>query len=331
MATNVARLIAVEDLFFEDNVRSPECQAIPQMVESYRRNRFKVNHPLVVSEKTVEDGVKYLVLCGNRRGIALQWLRDNDADAYVLALPGGKVPAIVHKGLTEEEETLLRIDHSADEDRVPLDEWSLYLAIKQLAQVGIDTQERIAEKLGLFYAKGKKKGQPNRSYVQPRLNLARLPGKVEAAMRQYTLDKDNTPMRWDKLAGLWKVYNSEFVEHPNGDGPLFAAAWQEVITPVTREERDTRAKALTPADAVKRAQIASSQNLAKVLLVATGQGDCNITDLDKAMVEGETAVLTLKLIADYLGDEDYVALIDAARDTAVSEHLAVQETAEVPA
>ncbi|KKL05749.1 hypothetical protein LCGC14_2602940, partial [marine sediment metagenome] len=165
MATNVARMIHVDHLYFEGNVRSPECEAIPAMVESYRRNGFKVNHPLVVSEKqSKEVGViTYLVLCGNRRGIGLQWLRDNDKAAYALALPTCKVPAIVHKGLTEEEETLLRIDHSIDEDRVQLDEWSVYLAVKQLAQVGIDTQEQIAEKLGLFYTKGKKKGQPNRS------------------------------------------------------------------------------------------------------------------------------------------------------------------------
>ncbi|KKK96929.1 hypothetical protein LCGC14_2657830, partial [marine sediment metagenome] len=192
MATNVPRLIAVEDLVFADNVRSPECQAIPAMVESYRRNGFKANHPLVVSEKP--EG-KQLVLCGNRRGLGLQWLQANDKEAYRLALPSGKVPCLVHKSLTEEEETLLRIDHSADEDRVPLDVWSIYLAIKQLARVGIDTQERIAEKLGIFYTKGKKKGQPNRSFVQVRLNLARLPQKVEDAMRQYELDKDNTALR----------------------------------------------------------------------------------------------------------------------------------------
>ena len=76
---NVARMIPVDSLIFADNVRSPECTAIPQMVESYRRNGFKVNHPLVVSEKL--DG-NFLVLCGNRRGIALHWLRDNDDSVY---------------------------------------------------------------------------------------------------------------------------------------------------------------------------------------------------------------------------------------------------------
>ncbi len=325
MATNVARMISVDELIFADNVRSAECQAIPAMVESYRRNGFKVNHPLVVSEKKPVDGLTvYLVLCGNRRGIGLLWLRDNDKGAYGLALPTGKVPAIVHKGLTKEEETLLRIDHSMDEDRVPLDEWSVYMAVKQLAKVGIDTQERIAEKLGIFYTKGKKKGQPNRSFVQPRLNLARLPSKVEEAMRQYTLDRDNTAIRWSHVAGLYKAYNSEFVEYPNGDGPLFTAAWSEAITPLVAAddaEESTSKKELTPADAVKRAQVASSQGLQQALLVLTGQSEVSITDLDRAMAEGETAVLTVKLIADYLGPDEYATLIDCARAAAVEEAL----------
>lgn len=332
MATNVAKLISVDDLIFAGNVRSPECQAIPAMVESYRRNGFKVNHPLVVSEKqSCEEGgggLVYLVLCGNRRGIGLQWLRDNDKEAYSAALSTGKVPAIVHKGLTKEEETLLRIDHSADEDRVPLDEWSIYLAVKQLAQVGIDTQERIAEKLGLFYTKGKKKGQPNRSYVQPRLNLARMPDKVEDAMRQYTLDKDNTAIRWSHIAVLYKAYNTEFVEHPDGDGPLFTAEWEKAITPPTAvdsEEASNGKKELTPADAVKRAQVANSQGLQQALLVLTGQSDTSISDIDKAMVEGETAVLTVKLIADYLGPDDYATLIDAAREAAVADDFTLEE------
>jgi len=313
-------MISVDDLIFAGNVRSPECTAIPAMVESYRRNGFKVNHPLVVSEKS--EG-KYLVLCGNRRGLGLQWLQANDKEAYASALPTGKVPAIVHKGLTEEEETLLRIDHSADEDRVPLDEWSIYLAIKQLAQVGIDTQERIAEKLGIFYTKGKKKGQPNRSYVQPRLNLARLPGKVEDEMRQYAIDKDNTAIRWSHLAKLYQAYNTEYVEYPNGDGPLFTAEWNKAITPPAPAEAgptDSK-KELTPADAVKRAQVASSQGLQQALLCLTGQSDAVITDIDRAMAEGETAVLTVKLIADYLGSDEYAILIDASREAAVKADL----------
>lgn len=325
MATNVARMISVDDLLFADNVRSPECTAIPAMVESYRRNGFKVNHPLVVSEKA--DG-KHLVLCGNRRGLGLQWLQDNDKEGYHAALPTGKVPAIVHKGLTEEEETLLRIDHSTDEDRVPLDEWSVYLAIKQFSKIGIDTQERIAEKLGLFYTKGKQKGQPNRSYVQVRLNLARLPQFVEDEMRRYTLDKDNTAIRWSHVAVLYRDYNTEFVEYPSGNGPLFKAEWQKAITPpaVAADEPTNGKKELTPADAVKRAQVASSQGLQQALLCLTGQSDVQITDIDRAMAEGETAVLTVKLIADYLGTEDYAILIDCARDHAVKAMANVDTT-----
>ncbi len=322
MATNVARMIPVDSLVFADNVRSPECTAIPQMVESYRRNGYKVNHPLVVSEKT--DGT-YLVLCGNRRGMALHWLRDNDNGAYRAACPADcKIPAIVHKGLTQEEETLLRIDHSTDEDRVPLDEWSIYLAIKQLALVGIDTQERIADKLGLYYTKGKNKGQPNRSYVQPRLNLVRLPSFVEETMREYTIDKDRTPLRWSHIAGLYKAYNAEFVDYPESDGPEFKEAWEKAITPLESKEKkgNDGKKELTPADAIKRAQVASSCGLARALLVVTGQSDDNISDIDREIVEGETAIVTLASIKDYLGEEDYTQLVVSAREQATMQQEA---------
>lgn len=320
---NVARMIDVDRLYFSDNVRSPECMAIPGMVESFRRHGFKVNHPLVVSEKPGKskgDPPMYLVLVGNRRGQALHWLRKEEEKTYQQILPTGKVPAIVHKGLTREEEVDLRIDHSVDEDRVPLDEWSIFLAIKQLVGTGADTQDRIATKLGLFKTTGKGKGQPRREYVQVRVNLVRLPSFVQDEIRKLTLDKDSTLIRWNHIPRLYKVYNAEYTTCPGGaagKGPEFTALWKELTTPPEpTAEGETEGpgipKELSPADAIKRSQAATSKGLKQALLVVTRQSKKDLGEIDAHLVAAESALLILHDIQAYLGDEEYGKLKDAA-------------------
>lgn len=333
MAVNCTRLIGVDRLTFADNVRTPECMQLPGMVESLRRHGFKYNHPLIVSEKRDGDGLRYLVLVGNRRGLGLHWLRENDLPAYQEALPGGRVPAIVHKNLTKEEEIELRIDHSPDEDRVPLDEWSTFCAIKQLVQAQMDTQERIAIKLGLFKTKGKEKGQPNRQYVQPRVNLARLPGFVQEEYRKLSIDKDDTPVRWPHVAKLYKAYNAEYIQHPHGDGPRFQEVWKEVMTPSQSKDSKTDGKVgdpkeLTPADAVKRSQGAQSEGLKQALLVVTRQSGDNLADIDNTILAGETALRTLGMIRAYLGNEDYGKLLTSARAHQKEREQAEKQEAE---
>jgi len=310
-------MIPASDLIFGGNVRTPECQAIPAMVESFRRHGFKANHPLVVSEKQTEDGAKYLVLCGNRRGLALQWLAENEDETLTRTLNGGKLPAVVHKGLTKEEEVDLRIDHSSDEDRVPLDEWSLFVAIKQLVQAGFDTQERIAHKLGLFKTTGKKAGEPRREFVQVRVNLARLPEFVQAEFRKLTLDKDSTPVRWNHVAQLYKVYHEEYTSGGmDGQGDGFQKIWGEIMTPpeVTDTPTDsaTGPKELSPAEAVKRSQSASSAGLKEALLTLTRQGSADLSEIDAQIVRGESALLILSDCEEYLGAKDYVELVASA-------------------
>ncbi len=152
MANKCARLIEVDKLYFAENVRTPECLQLPAMCESLRRHGFKTNHPLVVSEKKIDGETRYHVLVGNRRGLALVFLRDNEPEAYRQALDDAKVPAIVHRGLTEEEEVEHRIDHSFDEDRVPLGVLRLHFA----DDPGIRNHENIASslfgKLGAYLA-----------------------------------------------------------------------------------------------------------------------------------------------------------------------------------
>jgi len=304
-------------LIFGGNVRTPECLQIPAMVESFRRHGFKSNHPLVVSEKQTEDGARYLVLCGNRRGLALQWLAENEAETLTRTLNGGKVPAVVHKGLTVEEEVDFRIDHSSDEDRVPLDEWSLFVAIQQLVSAGFDTQERIAHKLGLFKTTGKKAGEPRREFVQVRVNLARLPEFVQAEFRKLTLDKDTTPVRWNHVARLYKVYHEEYTSGGmDGKGAGFQKVWQEIMTPPEVEDTPTDSapgpKELSPAEAVKRSQSASSRGMKEALLALTRQGPADLSEIDAQIVRGESALLILSDVEEYLGSKDYAELVASA-------------------
>jgi len=314
---NCTTYVSVDSLCFADNVRSTQCERIPEMVASYRRaGCFKSNHPLVIS--TQENG-DLLVLNGNRRGLGLQWLRDNDAAEYKRICSTGKVPAVVHKNLTIEEEIDLRIDHSTDEDRVPLDEWSIFLAIKQLVSIGSDSQEEIARKLGLFKSKGKEAGKPNRQYVQPRVNLARLPGFVQAQYLTLCYDRDKTAVRWSHLANLRKVYTAEFVSFPDGDGPKFTELWNKCLTPTPQKVKDADAsKALTPTAALQRSQAAGSKGLRDALLAITDQGAGDITVIDSKILAGELAVETLAHIKLYLGDDDYAELIGASQGQPVA-------------
>ena len=308
MGTSCTRLIDVDKLHFADNIRTPECLQLPAMIESLLRHGFKTNHPLVVSEKQIDGNTVYHVLVGNRRGLALCLLRGDNPDEYRRVLPTGKVPAVVHKGLTVEEEVEHRIDHSADEDRVPLDDCSIFLAIQQLVRVGLDTQETIARKLGLFKLRGKEKGQPNRSYVQVRINLARLPGFVQAEFKiLFREGKDSTNVRLSDISGLYTLHTQEYPNYPESDGPLFTMAWELAKTPREQKADDsgTEAKELSPVEAVKRSQAAQSRGLKSAFLIVTKQSDENLAALDAVIVDGERALVTLQAIDKYLCSADY--------------------------
>jgi len=326
---SVTKLVDFESLFRADNVRTDACTRLPDIVASLKLNGFKPNHPLVLSAKP--DG-RYLVLCGNRRTQGLEFLRDNEPENFKAALApsGGKVPAVIHTGLTAEEEIVLRIDHGPSEDRVPLDEWSQFLAIKQLlrAYPG-DSQAKIAEKLGIVNTKGKKRGEPNRSFVQGRVNLARLPEFVQEEYRKLcVIGADATPVRWTDVKGLYASYNKEFAHFPDGDGPEFRTAWDKVLHPAPEEpstdDDSPKPESLSPDAAKARAQNSGSRLIKRVLLSATGQGG-DWAVIDAQILKAETDSEILGMIAELLGVDEFANLVNRARDNRVAIEAAQAE------
>lgn len=312
-------------LYRADNVRTAATERIPEMVASILRNGFKQNHPLVLSRKA--DG-RALVLCGNRRTMALEFIAQNHPDKLAEILPNGMVPAVVYDNLTQEQEALIRIDHGSDEDRVPLDEVGEFYAVRQLVKAGYNSEADIAEKLGKFHASGKNAGQPNRSWVQPRVALAQLPAYVQAEFVKLWAEGNNaTAVRVSMiLRPLYKVFNEEYRNFPDGNGPQFQAVWAECLG----KAHTVRAPKITisPATALERSKHVGSRNLREALKLVAGEAADGITlaDIDAACVVSEAAAATLAEIADYLGEADYAELISASRA-----HAAAKIAASIPA
>lgn len=325
---SVTKLIDFSTLVLADNVRTEQCERIPDMVASLKLNGFKVNHPIVVSAKA--DGTN-LVLCGNRRTKGLMHLAEHEPDAFKAALSGGKVPCVVYTGLSVEEEIILRIDHGPQEDRVPLDEWSEFLAIKQLLRAFPgESQSKIAEKLGIINKKGKNAGQPNRPYVQVRVNLARLPGFVQDEFKKLcTAGKDATPVRWSDIKDLYTAFNAEFAAHPDGDGLQLRTAWEKIMNPAPKEtpaDDGKKPAALSPDQAKARAQGSASKILKRVYLAATNQGG-DIVQIDGTLLEYETSHELLTMVREYLGPDGYADLINRAREYRVAAETLLAEQA----
>ena len=327
-APSVTKLIDIDALFLADNVRTEACERIPDMVASLKLNGFKVNHPIVVSAKP--DG-RFGVLCGNRRTKGVFHLRDNDPATFRAIFPNGKIPAVVYTGLSVEEEIILRIDHGPQEDRVPLDEWSEFLAIKQLlrAYPG-ESQAKIAEKLGIINRKGKNAGQPNRPYVQVRVNLARLPGFVQDEFQKLCVaGKDATPVRWSDVKDLYTAFNAEFATYPEGDGPQLRTAWEKIMHPAPKPEATEDGKkpaALSPDGAKARAQAAASKLIKRVLLAVTNQGG-DLVEVDAKILQAETDAEILGMVREYLGPYEFGSLVNRAREHRVAVETALAEQA----
>lgn len=305
----------------DGNVREAWNYHIPEMVDSIRKRGFLANHPLTVNRR--KDGTT-VVLCGNRRATALQVIRDASEEEFMRILPKGKVPCVVFSGLTAEEEIIIRNDHAEDIDRIKLGDWGLFLAVKQLLRLDM-TQAECAAHLGLF----NKDGSPNRSVIQQRANLARLPVFMQAEYEKLCKDgKDSTAVRWGDVSKLYKAFAAEYRNFPDGDGPELRKVWDGIVNPPAKSDSSEQpAKALSPTKAVDLGGSLSSSNLKKALLAATQQGPFTLVELDATMVAAETALNDLNAIAAYLGDEGFADLMEKARSFAAA--ASAEETVPV--
>lgn len=108
-------------------------------------------------------------------------------------------------------------------------EWAMFLAVKHLVLSGTTLLMDIAEELGLYGSDG----YADRVYVQPRVNLARLPGFVQAEYYKLCCEgADATPVRWRDTSRLYYLYSREYAEYPDGNGPEFQEAWDRVMHPI---------------------------------------------------------------------------------------------------
>lgn len=327
------KTVSLDLLYLENNVRTKQTEQIPSMVASIKRHGFKQNHPIVVSAKA--DG-RFLVLCGNRRTKAVLFLRDNEPETFARLFPKGLIPAIIHDKLTDVEEVLLRVDHGTDEDRVGLDEWGEYLAVQQLVQVGYETQAGIAAKLGKYKLNTKTGLQePRRSWVQPRVTLAKLPKFVQKEMRAYCDDSSASNLRWSDIPKLYKTYNEELADHPHGDGPALREAFDKILAGADSNGENGSASPLTVAQMAERAKSCNSKGLREALLSSAGKVTITLQEVDERILRSEAAEDVLSDIAAYLGDVEFGALVEKARQARIAAESASAdspaETAEAVA
>lgn len=324
-------MLDIDALGLEGNVRTPQTELIPQMVESIKANGFKTNHPLVVSQR--DDG-RQIVLCGNRRTKAVFWIRDNAPEDFARIFPKGKIPAVVHKGLNAEQETLIRIDHGSSEDRVRLDDLGEFLAVKQLVAVGHDTQGAIALKLDK-YKKGPD-GQPipDRSWAQTRVNLAKLPKAIQDEFAKlWTAGKDSTPFRvGDINKVLMPAYNADLkAGFAHGDGPEFGKAVDSIRA--AADESTGAPKAGNSAMSAKQMESASTGCNSKLgkelLLLAAGklQGGKTLADIDNAILEAETGLDTVRVLERHHGAKEFRTMVRQARSEAAAVEAPAPEAA----
>ena len=190
--------VLIDSCFVQDNPR--ENHNIEPIIASMLRHGYMIKEPIVV----VEQDDKYLVVCGNRRFLAVCWIRDNDPEAYAVIFPKGTIPAIVHKKCSAQEIALLRIDFDATAERQPLTAWEEFLAVRILVKAGYLTETGIAAKMGKYVD-----DQPARSWAQTRVRLARLPVDIQEMFRTVFLKTKENTLRIGDIQKLASEYRDK--------------------------------------------------------------------------------------------------------------------------
>ncbi len=304
--SKTVKRIVFDDLVFDGNPRTKKGMKLEQMIASFVTHGYQPDSTILVEEK--QDG-QFLVLRGNRRSLAALELQKQDQETFDRIFSDGKIPAFVAKGISDQERILLRIDHSTELDREPLDDEGLFNAVCQLLRASLNQRE-IAAHLNLF-TKNNKTGdlEPNRSLVQRRAELAKLPGFVQDEYRiLMRKGKDVTAVRWSMIPGLYKMYSKTSVEYPDGNME-FNEKWELCKTFKDDLPEGSVSVKLTPKKAKDFSELAQSKGVRDILLSVTGQIPTTFENVDLAILAGEQATATLVSIQDHLGKDAYNDLI----------------------
>lgn len=253
-----------------NNPRTKENYDLPGMVGSYRTHGYWADRPIMLHRG---PSGRFQVLRGHRRYYGALALKEADPVAYTVVFPTNTVPALVYEGLNSSERTILMMDHTVDGDRLALDEWSQVIAIAELIAAEHGTESEIAAHLGMFLTDPTTGARvPNRSLVQPRVQLVKMPLYIREAMeKRCRLNEGN--IRWSHIPKLHKVWKAEFPSYPLGDGPLLKAEFEKLTAP-----KDDTAKSaiqqVTQARAATLISAAQSQT-GKELVAASIKNDGN--------------------------------------------------------
>ena len=287
--------LPIEVCCVRDNPR--EDHNIEPIVNSMLRHGYLLNQPIVV----VEDGEQFLVVRGNRRYLAVCWIREHDPETFAQLFPKGTIPAIVHKKCSAQETALLRMDFDSSAERAPLNAWEMFLAVRCLVKAGYLTETGIAEKLGMFVD-----DQPARSWAQTRVRLARLPVDIQNMFRTCFLKTKENTLRIGDIAALAKMYRAK------PDSSQFAELVQERANRKSKDATDPAVKikfALTPKDVRDRMNSFDSEIMRRFLSAMISDVD-DLTTIDADLCGMATRLKLLDVI-----EASYPEIAEAVRDT----------------
>lgn len=314
-----AQRVAIAELWFDPSIQPRDkesvAEEIPVKVRSFITQGYLADQPILVEERDNGNGGRYCVLRGHCRTGAARFLLENQPDEYARIFADGKIPAVIVKGLTEAQRTLLAIDQSADLNRRPLTSWEQFVAIRAMVRQGYASQEGIASKLGIYIAdKETGKQVPNRSWVQIRVNLARLPKFVQD---EYELlakrGEKHTAFRVPMISKLYKVLRENNMDEKSEN---FLAVWKDCLTPKDKapKVKDRPYDALTPLELDNlNGDVGGSDELRAIVRAIAGREPRSVIVANAAIIAEQANLLRgIKLCMDESAYAELVASAYAA-------------------
>lgn len=284
------RKIPIDQLWRSDNPR--ELYDLDPLVESIRLHGFRQNEAIMVVERENPENPdqRFLVVRGNRRTLAVERIRDDFPDDFGILFPQGKVPCISYAGCSDRDVALLRMDFDTRAEKRGLDGWEQFLAVRILVKEGIHTESTIAQILGMVKNDPEKGTVPNRSVVQPRVRLAKMPVDVQNLFKPVLRgDRKSTALR---VADIQKLATAFRKGKDNPDSPVF----REMLDTLLKRENPADTDSDDSANPIKHKDLKARMNsfdspiLREILkVIVFGEGTKTLVSLDAQLVRDFTA------------------------------------------